>query len=38
MNDTPWILVDTGTTGSGAPMFVVEIAAQRMRGWAPVLP
>ena len=38
MNDTPWILVDTGTAGSGAPMFVVEIAAQRMRGWTPAGP
>ena len=35
MNDTPWILVDTGTTGFRAPMFVVEVAAQRMRGWTP---
>ena len=35
MSDTPWILVDTGTTGFGAPMFVVEITAQRMRGWTP---
>lgn len=35
MNDTLWILVDTNTTGFGAPIFVVEIAAQRMRGWVP---
>ena len=35
MNDTPWILVDTKTTGFGVPIFVVEIAAQRMRGWVP---
>ena len=35
MNDTLWILVDTETTGFGASTFVVEIGAQRMRGWAP---
>ena len=32
---TPWILLDTETTGFKAPVFVVELAAQRMRGWAP---
>ena len=35
MNDTPWILVDTETTGSGAPIFVIDLSAQRMRGWVP---
>ena len=35
MKDTPWILVDTETTGIRPPIFVVEIGAQRMRGWAP---
>ena len=29
-----WILLDTETTGLAAPMFVVELAAQRMRGWS----
>lgn len=35
MNDTPWILLDTETTGLAAPIYVVELAAQRMRGWEP---
>ena len=35
MNRTPWILLDTETTGIKAPVFVVELAAQRMRGWEP---
>jgi DNA polymerase-3 subunit epsilon len=30
-----WILLDTETTGFTAPVFVVELAAQRMRGWEP---
>src|SRR5208337_3424602 len=34
MNTTPWILLDTETTGLAAPIFVVELAAQRMRGWS----
>ena len=33
MNDTYWVLIDTETTGLTAPIFVVELAAQRMRGW-----
>ncbi len=33
MNRTSWLLLDTETTGSTAPVFVVELAAQRMRGW-----
>jgi len=32
MNAT-WILLDTETTGFGSPIFVVELAAQRMLGW-----
>jgi DNA polymerase III epsilon subunit-like protein len=32
MNGTDWILVDTETTGFTAPVFVVEIGAQKMRG------
>ena len=35
MNQTKWILLDTETTGLAAPVFVVELAAQRMRGWQP---
>ena len=35
MNSAEWILIDTETTGFKAPVFVVEIAAQRMRGWEP---
>ncbi len=35
MRNTPWILCDTETTGFTAPVFVVELAAQRMRGWQP---
>ncbi len=33
MKDTEWILLDTETTGYDVPVFVVEIAAQKMRGW-----
>ncbi len=36
MNETLWILIDTETTGFGLPIYVVEIAAQRMCGWEPV--
>ena len=35
MNSTDWVLVDTETTGLSAPIFVVELAAQKMRGWEP---
>ena len=31
-----WILLDTETSGIREPVFVVELAAQRMRGWEPV--
>ncbi|MBM3883268.1 MAG: exonuclease [Verrucomicrobia bacterium] len=30
-----WLLIDTETTGLSAPIFAVEVAAQRMRGWQP---
>ena len=30
-----WTIVDTETTGLSQPVYAVEIAAQRMRGWAP---
>ena len=33
MNPSEWILLDTETTGFAAPVYVVEIAAQRMKGW-----
>jgi DNA polymerase III epsilon subunit-like protein len=33
MDNTDWILLDTETTGVSAPVFVVELAAQQMRGW-----
>jgi DNA polymerase III epsilon subunit-like protein len=35
MNESNWLLLDTETTGLTAPVFVVELAAQRMRGWEP---
>ena len=35
MNHTPWVLLDTETNGITAPIYVVEIAAQKMRGWLP---
>jgi DNA polymerase III epsilon subunit-like protein len=31
--DETWVVVDTETSGLMAPIHVVEIAAQRMRGW-----
>src|SRR6266513_974994 len=33
MKDVAWILLGTETIGFAAPIFVVELAAQRMRGW-----
>lgn len=33
MNDTDWIVLDTETNGLIPPIAVVELAAQRMRGW-----
>lgn len=35
MRDHEWVLLDTETTGFAAPIFVVELAAQRMLGWEP---
>ena len=35
MKNTDWFLIDTETTGLSAPIFVVELAAQKMRGWEP---
>ena len=33
MFSSDWIMIDTETTGFAAPIYVVEIAAQRMNGW-----
>jgi DNA polymerase III epsilon subunit-like protein len=30
---TPWILLDTETSGFASPVFTLELAAQKMRGW-----
>ena len=35
MKDKDWILIDTETTGFAVPIIVVELAAQKMRGWEP---
>ncbi len=35
MTKTNWILFGTETSGLTTPIFVVELAAQRMRGWTP---
>ena len=35
MNHHPWILLDTETNGIKAPIYVVEIGAQKMNGWLP---
>lgn len=34
-NDDFWVHLDTETNGINAPIFVVDIAAQKMRGWEP---
>ena len=38
MQDIPWVLVDTETTGSGVQLLVIDLSAQRMRGWLAVGP
>ena len=35
MNHAPWVLLDTETSGITAPIYAVEIGAQKMRGWLP---
>ena len=35
MKGKDWILLDTETTGLFAPVFLVELVAQRMCGWQP---
>jgi DNA polymerase III epsilon subunit-like protein len=32
-SNTPWILLDTETTGFARPVFAVDLAAQKMYGW-----
>lgn len=36
MKNEEWLIVDTETNGLFNPIFVLEIAAQRMAGWEPV--
>jgi DNA polymerase III alpha subunit (gram-positive type) len=31
--NTPWIILDTETTGFTKPIFAVDLAAQKMQGW-----
>ena len=35
MQTKEWVILDTETTGFVPPIIVVELAAQRMRGWEP---
>lgn len=35
-SDAEWVIVDTETDGLYEPIRIVEIAAQRMRGWTPI--
>ena len=35
LDNTEWIILDTETTGLYDPIYIIEIAAQRMRGWDP---
>jgi DNA polymerase III epsilon subunit-like protein len=35
MQNKDWVILDAETTGFTAPIIVVELAAQRMRGWQP---
>ncbi len=35
MQNKDWVILDTETTGFVPPIIVVELAAQRMRGWEP---
>jgi DNA polymerase III epsilon subunit-like protein len=30
---TPWVIIDTETTGFARPIFAVDVAAQKMKGW-----
>jgi len=33
LNKTEWIILDTEVNGIKAPVYVVKLVAQRMRGW-----
>ena len=33
MNNSDWVLLDTETVRTAGGLFVVEVSAQRMRGW-----
>lgn len=35
MDGDSWVLVDTETNGIHAPIFVLEVGAQKMKGWFP---
>lgn len=35
MKSQNWVLIDTETTGFTRPIYVLEIGAQKMRGWVP---
>lgn len=35
MNSNAWLLLDTETNGIHAPIYALEIGAQRMKGWQP---
>ena len=35
MNLQPWVVIDTETNGIQAPIYVVEIGAQKIKGWLP---
>lgn len=35
MNLQPWVVIDTETNGIQAPIYVVEIGAQKINGWLP---
>lgn len=30
-----WVVIDTETTGFAPPIYVIDLAGQRMRGWEP---
>jgi len=34
-NNHTWVLIDTETNGISAPIYVVDFAAQKMKGWMP---
>lgn len=36
MQQADWIILDAETTGFAAPIYAVEVGAQKMRGWEPL--